>query len=93
MTLKFIVFIGLTFILTTVFSQTKVDSLLSVGNKLYKNKQFDKAASIWETAASLTENKLAKNTNYSYAASAYASAKDSTNSFKCLELEIGRAHV
>ena len=55
MTSKFIVFIGFTFSFSTVFSQTKVDSLLSVGNKLYKNKQFDKAASIWETAASLTE--------------------------------------
>ena len=88
MTLKFIVFIGFAFSFTPVFSQTKVDSLLSVGNKLYKNKEFDKAASIWETAASLTENKLAKNTNYSYAASAYASAKDSTNSFKCIELAV-----
>ena len=88
MKFKILIAIYLIFSLTTAFSQIKVDSLLQAGNKFYKQKQFDKAAIIWENAASLTENKLAKNTNYSYAASAYASAKDSTNSFKCLELAI-----
>jgi len=88
MTSKILITIGLSFSLCSVFSQTKVDSLLRLGNKFYKQKQFDKAAIIWEESASLTENKLAKNTNYSYAASAYASAKDSSNSFKCLELAV-----
>jgi hypothetical protein len=70
------------------FSQTAVDSLLKLGNTFYKKKDFVKAAPIWENAAQLTENKLARNTNYYYAASAYASAKDSTNSFKCLDIAI-----
>ncbi|MFM2359847.1 MAG: hypothetical protein RLY16_1840 [Bacteroidota bacterium] len=70
------------------FSQTIVDSLLKVGNAFYKKNDFANAAKIWERAAQLTENKLAKNTNYSYAASAYASAKDSSNSFKCLDIAI-----
>jgi hypothetical protein len=70
------------------FSQTIVDSLLKVGNAFYKKNDFANAAKIWERAAQLTENKLSKNTNYSYAASAYASAKDSSNSFKCLDIAI-----
>jgi hypothetical protein len=70
------------------FSQSAVDSLMRLGNKLYKQKQFDKAASLWEQGAVLEENKLSKNTNYAYAASAYASAKDSANSFRCLELAV-----
>ncbi len=70
------------------FSQTVVDSLLKVGNTFYKNNDFINAAQTWENAATLTENKLARNTNYSYAASAYASAKDSVNSFKCLDIAI-----
>ncbi len=70
------------------FSQSKVDSLMRLGNKFYKQKQFNKAAFAWEQGALLAENKLAKNTNYFYAASAYASAKDSTNSFNCLELTV-----
>ena len=88
MTFKILITLSLTFSLTTIYSQTKVDSLLRVGNKFYKQKQFDKAGLTWEQAALLTVNKLSKNTNYSYAASAYASAKDSVNSFKCLELAI-----
>jgi Predicted Zn-dependent protease (DUF2268) len=88
MILKFL--FGLTFLVASniSFSQSVVDSLMGAGNKLYRQKQFDKAAVIWEQAALLAENKLAKNTSYSYAASAYASAKDSTNSFKCLELAV-----
>lgn len=43
---------------------------------------------IRERAAQLTENKLAKNTNCSYATFAYAGAKDSANSFKCLDIAI-----
>lgn len=65
-----------------------MDSLLKLGNTFYKKKDFANAAKIWERAAQLTENKLAKNTNYSYAAFAYASAKDSVNSFKCLDIAI-----
>ena len=70
------------------FSQTAVDSLLKLGNTFYKKNDFANAAKTWERAAQLTENKLAKNTNYSYAAFAYASAKDSANSFKCLDIAI-----
>jgi hypothetical protein len=88
MTLK--IFLGLTFLFVTNFSysQSTVDSLMKLGNKLYRQKQFDKAASVWEQGALQVENKLSKNTNYSYAASAYASAMDSTNSFRCLELAV-----
>lgn len=78
----------LTMICNISFSQTSVDSLLQLGNTFYKKKDFENAALIWEKAAKLTENKLAKNTNYSYAAVAYASAKDSTNSFRCLDIAI-----
>jgi hypothetical protein len=88
MTLKLLATVGFCFWFNLIFSQTIVDSLLNVGNKFYKQKSFDKAAKIWEQAASLTENRLAKNTNYSYAASAFASALDSGNSFRCLELAI-----
>lgn len=70
------------------FSQSAVDSLLKLGNTFYKKSDYANAAQVWEKAAQLTENKLARNTNYSYAASAYASAKDSTNSFKCLDIAI-----
>jgi hypothetical protein len=73
---------------TITYSQTAVDSLLKLGNTFYRNNDFTNAAKIWEQAAKLTENKLAKNTNYSYAAFAYASAKDSTNSLKCLDIAI-----
>jgi hypothetical protein len=76
------------FISNISFSQSSVDSLMRLGNKFYKQKQFDKAASLWEQGAILVENKLSKNTNYSYAANAYAKAKDSTNSLKCLELAV-----
>lgn len=83
--------LGFLLIITTFnlsFSQTAVDSLLKLGNSFYKKHDFVKAAQTWEKAAQLTETKLAKNTNYSYAASAYASAKDSINSFKCLDIAI-----
>lgn len=84
------VLLGLIFTITynISFSQTAVDSLLKLGNTFYKKNDYANAAQTWEKAAQLTENKLARNTNYSYAASAYASAKDSTNSFKCLDIAI-----
>jgi len=88
MIIKILFNLFLTFSVTSLFAQTKVDSLMKVGNKFYKQKLYDKAGSTWEQGALLTENKLAKNTNYSYAASAYASAMDSSNSFKCLELAV-----
>ena len=88
MIIKILFNLFLTFSLTSLFAQTKVDSLMKVGNKFYKQKLYAKAGSTWEQGALLTENKLAKNTNYSYAASAYASAMDSSNSFKCLELAV-----
>lgn len=85
---KLILLLILLFTFNSSFSQTAVDSLLNVGNTFYKKNDFANAAIIWEKAASLTVNKLAKNTNYSYAAFAYASAKDSTNSFRCLDIAI-----
>jgi hypothetical protein len=88
MTFKILLGIAFLFISNISFSQSSVDSLMILGNKFYKQKQFDKAASLWEQAAILVENKVSKNTNYAYAASAYASAMDSTNSFRCLELAV-----
>jgi Predicted Zn-dependent protease (DUF2268) len=88
MAFKISLIIVFLFISSISFSQSSVDSLMRVGNKFYKQKQFDKAASLWEQGAVLVENKLSKNTNYSYAASAYASVMDSTNSFRCLELAV-----
>lgn len=88
--MKHKILIGLTLLMTCSisFSQTAVDSLLKLGNSFYKKNDFLKAAQTWEKAAELTENTLARNVNYSYAASAYASAKDSVNSFKCLDIAI-----
>jgi hypothetical protein len=85
---KLLLGLTLTMVCNISFSQTVVDSLLKLGNSFYKKNDFENAAQTWERAAQLTENKLARNTNYSYAASAYASAKDSTNSFKCLDIAI-----
>lgn len=88
MTLKISLALVLLFVTNFSFAQSAVDSLMKLGNKFYKQQQFEKAASLWEQGAVQAENKLSKNTNYSYAASAYASAKDSTNSFRCLELAV-----
>jgi hypothetical protein len=85
---KLLLLLILTMTYNILFSQTVVDSLLKLGNTFYKKNDFTVAAQTWEKAAQFTENKLAKNTNYSYAAFAYASAKDSTNSFKCLDIAI-----
>jgi len=76
------------FISTCSFSQSSADSLMRLGNKFYKQEAFDKAASLWEQGAMLEENKLSKNLNFSYAASAYASAQDTANSFRCLEIAV-----
>ncbi len=70
------------------FSQAASDSLLNLGNKFYKNKEFDKAGKTWVQSAALADNKITKQTNYFYAAIAFAEGKDSTNTFKCLELAI-----
>ena len=88
MTFKISFVITFSFVVNFSIAQSSVDSLMKLGNKFYKQQQFDKAASLWEQGALQVENKLSKNTNYSYAASAYASAKDSTNSFRCLELAV-----
>jgi hypothetical protein len=85
---KILLALVLTIVYNILFSQTAVDSLLKLGDTFYKKKDFGIAAQTWEKAAQLTENKLARNTNYYYASSAYASAKDSTNSFKCLDIAI-----
>ncbi len=86
--MKKIVFVLLLFMSNVSFSQSSVDSLVKLGNTFYRQKQFDKAATLWEQGAIISENKLSKNTNYSYAASAFASASDSVNSFRCLELAV-----
>ena len=69
------------------FSQKEVDSLLALGDKFYKNKQFEKTAPLWLQAASLAKLKTSKRTYY-YAANAFAYAKDSINSFAAMELAI-----
>ena len=74
---------------TTAFSQQqKVDSLIQTGNTFYKKKQFKTAAEIWEKASELVENKIYKQEYYFYTSMAFAEAKDSTNSFRCIEKSI-----
>lgn len=85
---KFVLSIALFMTCNVLYAQNIVDSLLTVGNNRYRKNDFSSAAQIWEKAAQLTQNKLAKNMHYAYAASAYASAMDSTNSFKCLDIAI-----
>lgn len=71
-----------------VHAQLNVDSLIGAGQKFYKKNQYDTAARLWEQGAMAVTNRLSKNTYYSYSASAYASAMDSVNSFRCLELAV-----
>jgi Predicted Zn-dependent protease (DUF2268) len=68
--------------------QQKVDSLLQLGNTFYKKKEFKTAAKIWENASELAENKIVKRDYYYYTAIAFAEAKDSTNSFRCIEKSV-----
>jgi len=74
----------------TSFSQSKSDSLLQAGNVFYKKHDYLKTAGIWAKAAEAGDNKITKSTIYFYAASAYAAGKDSSNSFKLLELGISK---
>ena len=69
-------------------AQTASDSLMQVGNKFYRAKEFDKAGQLWIKGAEWADNKVSKQTNYYYASNAFAKALDSTNSFRCLELAI-----
>lgn len=85
---KLLLVLILTMTYDVSFAQTAVDSLLKVGDTYYKKKDFITAAQTWEKAAKLTENKLARNTHYYYTSNAYAKAKDSTNSFRCLDIAI-----
>ena len=78
----------LIFVASIAFSQQKVDSLLQVGNSFYKKKDFKTAAQIWEKASELAENKISKQEYYYYTSMAFAEAKDSTNSFRCIEKSI-----
>lgn len=79
----------LLFISTSLFGQqSKVDSLLQLGNRFYKKKEFKNAAEIWEKASELTENKISKQEYYYYTAMAFAEAKDSINSYRCIEKAI-----
>jgi hypothetical protein len=70
------------------FSQSAVDSLLRLGDTFYKKQEFEKAAPLWAKAAELAYFKISRQTYFYYAASAYASANDSINSFKCLEMAV-----
>lgn len=88
MTGKLIIEFTLLFTSNFCFSQSVSDSLLQVGNKFYKAKEFDKAGKVWFQSAELADNKITKQTNYYYAAIAYAEAKDSLNTFNCLEMSI-----
>ncbi|HLK30303.1 MAG TPA: DUF2268 domain-containing putative Zn-dependent protease [Puia sp.] len=70
------------------FSQTNVDSILEAGSNFYKMKNYANAAKLFEQAALYSDSKISKRDYYYYAATSYASAKDSTNSFKLLELAV-----
>ncbi|MCR8559021.1 DUF2268 domain-containing protein [Mucilaginibacter sp. BJC16-A38] len=72
------------------FSQAKSDSLLNAGNIFYGKKEYSKAATIWVQAAEAADNKISKSNIYYYAASVYAAAKDSSNSFKYIELAVNK---
>jgi Predicted Zn-dependent protease (DUF2268) len=65
-----------------------IDSLLQVGNTFYKKNEFKTAATIWEKASELAENKISKQEYYYYTAMAFAEAKDSVNSFRCIEKDL-----
>jgi len=84
------IIISFTFLLLSNFliAQTDSDSLMQLGNKFYKSKEFNKAGQLWANGAELADNKISKQTNYYYASNAFARALDSTNSFKCLEFAI-----
>jgi len=82
------IIIAIFFITQTTRSQTTSDSLLQAGNGFYKNKDFAKAGQLWLKAAESADNKISIQTGYFYASNAYAKAKDSVNSFKCLELAV-----
>ena len=85
---KFYILIAFLFLSNFTYSQAVSDSLIQLGNTFYKKEQYSKAAPLWFKGAETADNKITKQTNYFYAADAYANAKDSINSFKCLELAI-----
>ena len=72
----------------SAFSQQKADSLIQVGSKFYKQKEFKSAAENWEKASQMAEFEISKREFYVYTAMAFAKALDSTNSFRCLEKTI-----
>lgn len=76
------------FIANNAFSQSASDSLMNVGNKFYKTDDFKSAAEIWSRAAALADNKISRQEKYYYTSNAFANAKDSTNSFKYLEIAV-----
>lgn len=86
--LHFIIIILITY--NIAYSQNKVDSLLNLGNTYFKNGDFISAAKLWELAGQEAQIKLSKSTNYSYASYAFACAKDSSNSFRCLDIAINQ---
>ena len=72
------------------FSQSTVDSLLRQGNNSYNKREFGNAATTWEKAAELAEYKISKQMYYFYTSLAFASANDSTNSFRSIEIAVNQ---
>ena len=70
------------------FSQFFSDSILSAGDVFYKKHNYEKAGPLFALAADSADNKVSKASYYYYAANAYANAKDTANSFRCLESAI-----
>lgn len=66
-------------------SQPTVDSLLQAGNQFYIDQDYDRAGFLWSQAAKLAEYKVQGRLYFYYAAYSYAKAKDSINSFICME--------
>jgi hypothetical protein len=85
---KLLIAFLLIIISTFSFSQTNVDSILEAGSNFYKIKDYANAAKLFEQAALYSDSKISKRDYYYFAANSYASAKDSTNSFKMLELAL-----
>ncbi len=69
-------------------SQSNVDSLLQLGNKFYKKKDFNMAGKLWMQVGEIVQNKISKQTYYFYATHSFAEGKDSINTFQCLDKAI-----
>lgn len=72
------------------FCQSKDDSLITVADNFYNQKDFPKAAINFERAAEVTEFNVTKSTYYFYTAAAFVHAGDIENSFRCLHIAIDK---